>query len=433
MPAYRDRFGRDGFRSLSPVLLALLLASMTLSAATAQVVTPAPAASPRFSDTGIVGGTPTVTPQPAPTPSGANTDQHASQFVGTWVLSLGGHSREITLNPDGSIENLLNAEEKASQEQVRKWEIENAAEYDRSLNASPTIKCKSKADREFLPPRWKSEGASLIIESVQKALQHEEREISEGGGIRRIVTHVEQRFETQWVYEGDPANKLTCSELRNRAIDTSDYVITDGVRRDRGSPNTEHKTPAPGITLTRKGPAPDARELAKAELTPSPTATPKPIGTNTPDGRQSLKDALRRDPEYAKMSEAELDAFLDKLDHEQLSSWGVSDAMKAEMDWYTSRGLDPSSPVIKAATPEPTPHAVIQNPYDWVTHARQESELDSAIKQLHDKMKDALEEHRDFSEKNVEELQQRLEVLRHIRNAAIRNPTRYMPRLPARR
>jgi hypothetical protein len=176
------------------------------------------------------------------------------------------------------------------------------------------------------------------------------------------------------------------------------------------------ETPAPT-------PTPDATE--------SPTPTASPTSSPTEDKDSALRSALQKLPEYAGLPQEQLDRVIAKFKDTSLASnW--SDAMKAEMEWYKEHGVEPGHPVIKAATPKPTPIAELRAPYDWITHTRRESDLAAAIQQLNTRLKEGLDEHTQNSERQAE-LRRELEILRHVRESLIRSPARSLPRLPARR
>jgi hypothetical protein len=169
--------------------------------------------------------------------------------------------------------------------------------------------------------------------------------------------------------------------------------------------------------------------------TPSPTTTPAPVATNTPSGREAIKEALRRDPEFAEMTDEQLDSFLDKIDHASLSRWTLADYIKAEKEYLESGGIDSyPGPVIR--NPDPTPPAVIKNPsngpYDWIRHSQREVEVQRKIDKLNSEIQNALDGDRELREAR-DNLRRQLEVLRNVRNQAMRNPSLYVPRPPVRR
>ncbi len=377
----------------TPRLMAILFVALTTAGTTAQVVTPSPTSS------NIVGGTPTVAPKPVPTPSGVNTDQHASRFVGTWDLVLIRDGSKalwpITLKVDGTFATDAFGT-KEMYEQV-----------ERTLGPTHAMKIRWEN-------RWRTSGEGGLI------LTHMTDSRDKTGSI---VETTELEF-----HEEGPAGPFATTLIAEKEKHKME------IKTDRSSTNEFVFTGK--YTLTRKtNHGADAREVAGTELTPSPTSTPTPQPTNTPAGREAMRDALRRDPAYANMTEQQLNALLDKIDHADLARWSLSDAIRAEREYWESLGMEtfPDS-VIRPTTPKPTPtpSAELKYPYDWISHVRKEADLSRMIEQFSDKLRDGLDADREIREQR-DTLRRQLEALQRVRNEAMRNPTRYVPRVPPRR
>ena len=235
---------------------------------------------------------------------------------------------------------------------------------------------------------------------------------------------------------GMAVNHVQAGKARYRVVfaknEATDETATENAIGNLMDGETPAPAPAPDATESPT-PTPDATEspTPTPDATKSPTPTPSPTSSPTEDKDSALRSALQKLPEYAGLPQEQLDRVIAKFKDTSLTSnW--SDAMKAEMEWYKKHGVEPGHPIIKAATPKPTPIAELRAPYDWIRHTRRESDLAAAIQQLNTRLKEGLDEHTQNSERQAE-LRRELEILRHVRQSLIRSPARSLPRLPARR
>jgi hypothetical protein len=252
-----------------------------------------------------------------------------------------------------------------------------------------------------------------------------------------LITATYSRGRTEFAFKvikdnGDGTGTLSMSNKQ----------IVDGVvfKGQEGEASYIKKKTAPVKTATENAignlmdvetPEPAPAPTPTPNATESPTPTPSPTSSPTEDKDSALRSALQKLPEYAGLSQEQLDRVIAKFKDTSLTS-NLSDAMKAEREWYKKHGVEPGYPVIKPSTPKPTPIAELRAPYDWITHTRRESDLAAAIEQLHTRLKEGLEENTQNVERQ-DELRRELEILRHVRESLIRSPARTLPRLPARR